>query len=60
MVGYVKHFENNNSKDTIAISSNATDKKQLKNYIKIWEKIITLLNKELDSEPAYMVIMKNI
>ena len=38
MVGYVKHFENNNSKDTIAISSNATDKKQLKNYIKIWEK----------------------
>ena len=34
MVGYVKHFKNNNSKDTITMSCNVTNNKLLKKYTK--------------------------
>ena len=55
MVGYVKHFKNNNNnnKDSKRISFEVSDKKLLKNYNKIWGKISNLLNKEFDSEPVY-------
>ena len=52
MVGYVKHFKNNNE-DIKRTSFKVSDKKLLKNYNKIWEKISNLLNKEFDSEPVY-------
>ena len=35
MVGYVKHFKNNNSKDTITMSFNAINNRLLKNCNKI-------------------------
>ena len=52
MVGYVKHF---NDGKTIkkTMSCNVTDKKLSKSYTKIWEKISSLLNKEVDSDPIY-------
>ena len=52
MVGYVKHFKNNNE-DIKRTSFKVSDKKLLKNYNKMWEKISNLLNKEFDSEPVY-------
>ena len=42
------------------MSFNVSDKKLLKKYNKIWEKISSLLNKELDSEPTYGDNDKNI
>ena len=53
MVGYVKHFKNNNEKDSKRMSFKVNDKKLLKNYNKIWEKISNLLDKEFNSEPVY-------
>ena len=53
MVGYVKHFKNNNDKDNKRMSFKVSDKKLLKDSNKIWEKIINLFNKELDSELVY-------
>ena len=53
MVGYVKHFKGNSDGDNKTMSFNVTDKKLLKNYNKIWEKIGSLLNKEFDSDPVY-------
>ena len=52
MVGFVKYFKNNN-KDTMRMSFKVSDKKLLKHYNKVWEKISNLLNKEFDSEPVY-------
>ena len=52
MVGFVKYFKNNN-KDTMRMSFRVSDKKLLKHYNKVWEKISNLLNKEFDSEPVY-------
>ena len=52
MVGYVKHFKNND-KDNKRMSFNVTANKLLKNYSKIWEKISNLLDKEFDREPVY-------
>ena len=49
MVGYVKCFENNNK----TMSFKVSDKKMLKKYIKIWEKISNLVGKEFDSDPVY-------
>ena len=49
MIGYAKYFENYNK----TISFKVIDKKLLKNYSKIWEKISSLINKEFDSEPVY-------
>ena len=53
MVGYVKHFKNNNDKDNKRMSFKVSDKKLLKDSKKIWENISNLLNKEFDSELVY-------
>ena len=45
MIGYVKHFKNNNSKDTITMFFNVINNKLLKKYNKLLEKISNLLNK---------------
>ena len=47
-----KHF---NDGKTIkkTMSFNVTDKKIIKKYTKIWEKISNLLDKEFDSDPVY-------
>ena len=50
MVGYVKHFQKNSSKDTITLSFNATNKKK---YTEIWEKVSSLISREFDSYPVY-------
>ena len=52
MIGYVKHFNDGKTiKNTMAFS--VRDKKLLKKYNKIWEKISSLLNKKFDSDPVY-------
>ena len=48
MIGYVRCFDSNRT-----ISFKISDKKQLKKYIKIWEKISGLVGKEFDSKPVY-------
>ena len=48
MIGYVKCFDSNKT-----IFFKVTDKKVLKKYAKIWEKVNSLMNKEFDSEPVY-------
>ena len=48
MIGYVRCFDSNRT-----ISFKISDKKQLKKYIKIWEKISSLVGKEFDSKPVY-------
>ena len=48
MIGYVKRFDSNK-----AMSFKVTDKKLLKNYIKIWEKVSNLTDIKFDSEPVY-------
>ena len=53
MIGYVKHFKNNNDNVSKGMSFNVSDKKPLKKYTKILEKIGNLLNKESESEPVY-------
>ena len=47
MIGYVKHFDSNNT-----MSFKVRDNKLLKKYKKIWEKVGNLLNIESDSEPV--------
>ena len=44
MIGYVKCFDSNKT-----ISFKITDKKLLKKYTKIWEKVNSLMNTEFDS-----------
>ena len=48
MTGYAKYFDNNK-----AMPFKVSEKKLLKKYIKIWEQIKSLVNKEFDSEPVY-------
>ena len=48
MVGYVKCFDSNK-----AMSFKVIDKKLLKKQAKIWEKVSSLMNIEVDSEPVY-------
>ena len=48
MIGYVKYFDSNK-----AMSFKVTDKKLLKKYTKIWEKVSSLMNIKFDSEPVY-------
>ena len=48
MIGYAKYFDSNK-----AMYFKVSDKNLLKKYIKIWEKISSLINKEFDSEPVY-------
>ena len=40
MIGYAKYFENNNK----TMSFKVMDKKLLKEYTKVWEKISSLMN----------------
>ena len=48
MIGYVKPFDSNQT-----MSFNASDNKLLKEYTKIWERVSSLMNIKLDSEPVY-------
>ena len=58
MIGYVKHFNDGKTiKKTMSV--NVTDQKLLKKFIKIWEKISSLLDKEFDSDPVYGDIIIN-
>ena len=50
MIGYVICFDSNK-----AMSFRVIDKGLLKRYIKIWERINSLIGKEFDSEPVYSV-----
>ena len=49
MIRHAKYFPKNNK----TMSFKVMDKKLLKKYTKIWDKNISLMNKELDSEPVY-------
>ena len=49
LTGYTKHF--NNNKKYVNILAN--DKKLLKKYNEIWDKIEALFKKEFDKEPLY-------
>ena len=44
----VKHFDSNKT-----MSFKVTDNKLLKEYTKIWKKVINLMNIKSDSEPVY-------
>ena len=48
MIGFGKHFDSNKT-----MFFKVNDNKLLKKYNKIWEKVVNLLNIELDSEPVY-------
>ena len=48
MIGCVKCFDSNKT-----MSFKVTDKKLLKNYTKIWEKVSNLMDIKFDSEPVY-------
>ena len=48
MIGYATHL-----KDDKIISFKVIDKKLLKKYTKIWNKIKSLMSVEFDSEPVY-------
>ena len=48
MIGYVKYFDSNKT-----MSFKTSDNKLLKRYSKIWERVSSLLNVELDSKPVY-------
>ena len=53
MIEYIKHFKNNNSKDTIIMSFNAINNRRLEKYNEIWKKVSSLMDIKLDSEPVY-------
>ena len=48
MIGSVKYFDSNK-----IMSFKATDKKLLKQYIQVWERVSSLMNIKFDSEPVY-------
>ena len=48
MICYVKCFDSNKT-----VSFKVNDKRPLKKYTKIWEKVNCLKNIEFDSEPVY-------
>ena len=48
MIGYFKCFDSNKT-----MSFRVSDKKMLKNYIKILEKVNYLMDIKFDSEPVY-------
>ena len=48
MIGYVKCFDSNKT-----MSFKVTDKKLLKKYSKIWEKVNNLMDIKFDSELVY-------
>ena len=45
MIGYIKHFDSNKT-----MYFKVNDNRLLKKFIKIWEKVSTLMNVELDNE----------
>ena len=55
MIGYFKCFDSNKT-----MSFRVSDKKMLKNYIKILEKVNYLMDIKFDSEPVYCDNEKNI
>ena len=48
MIGYATYFESNKT-----MSFKVTDKKLLKKYTKIWERVSSLMNIKFHSEPVY-------
>ena len=48
MIGYVKYFDSNKT-----MPFKVSDKRLLKKYTKIWERVSSLMNIEFDSEPVY-------
>ena len=48
MIRYAKYFDSNKT-----MSFKVSDKKLLKRYTKIWEKISSLIGKEFDGKPVY-------
>ena len=48
MIGYVEHFDSIKT-----MSFKVIDKKLLKKYTKIWERVSSLMNIKFDSEPVY-------
>ena len=52
MIGYVKHFNNNNDINK-TMSFSATNDRLLKQYTQILEKVSNLMGIEFDSEPVY-------
>ena len=48
MICYVRHFDSNKT-----ISFKVIDNKILKKYTKIWKRVSSLMNIDLDSEPVY-------
>ena len=48
MIGYVEHFDSNKT-----MSFKVIDKKLLRKYTKIWERVSNLMNIKSDSEPVY-------
>ena len=48
MIGYVKHFDS-----TKTMSFMVSDKKLLKKYTNIWERVCNLVNIKFDNEPVY-------
>ena len=48
MFGYVKCFDSNKT-----VSFKVIDRKLLKKYTKIWERVSSLMNIEFDSESVY-------
>ena len=55
MIGYVKCFDSNKT-----MSFKVIDKKLLKRYTGIWERVSSLMNIEFDSETVYDDNDKNI
>ena len=53
MIGYVKHFNNNNDINK-TMSFSATNDRLLKQYTQILEKVSNLMGIESDSEPVYV------
>ena len=51
MIGYVKKFDENTTATIISLRDN--DKKILKNYNKIWEKVEKLMKINFESKPVY-------
>ena len=49
LTGFTKHFNNNNKYISLLVN----DKKLLKKYNEIWDKIKSLSKKEFDKEPFY-------
>ena len=53
MIGYVKHFDSNNTMSFKVSDNKVLLKTTVKKYSKIWGKISNLMNTEFDSEPVY-------